>query len=69
MVTRYRSTVRKLQAVTRLSQNRNTHNTIIHGNDGIQLNLLMIWAAGGHWVTGGVTGIAGSAVALQAALR
>ena len=33
------------------------------------LNLLMIWAAGGHWVTGGVTGIAGSAVALQAALR
>ena len=32
------------------------------------LNLLMIWAAGGHWVTGGITGIAGSAVALQAAL-
>ena len=41
----------------------------MHDVGTLRLTLPIIWAAGGHWVTGGVTGIAGSAVALQAALR
>ena len=67
--TRYRSTVRKATSGHALEPKQNRQKNNVH--DACRAHYLHTYHQGSRrsLVTGGVTGIAGSAVALQAALR